>query len=216
MIRRVLRILYPPKCLLCQKLLDKQETDLCHSCRMEQPEFFTAKKNISFIAQWTALWYYVGDVRNCLHRFKFYGVRSHAKPLGRLLAMHLMKEGFDKVDLITWAPISLKRNWERGYDQDKLICKAVAKELELPAASVLKKHRHTQAQSSLMDASQRRANVLGAYKVRDPKLVAGKRILLIDDIVTTGATASECARTLLTAGAKEVIFAAVAASEKYK
>lgn len=216
MIRQFLRIIYPPKCLLCQKVLEKSQTDLCHDCRRQQPEFLGAKKNLSFIAQWTALWYYVGNVRSSLHRFKFYGVRSHAKPFGRLLAMHLMKEGFDQVDLITWAPISFQRNLERGYDQDKLICKVVAKELGRKSAAVLKKRRHTPAQSGISDASARKANVLGAYTVRDPRLVAGKRILLIDDIITTGATASECARTLLEAGAKEVYFAAVAASEKYK
>ena len=216
MIKHFFRMIYPPKCLLCQKVLDKSQTDLCHQCRENQPEFPGPKKNISFIAQWTALWYYVGNVRESMHRFKFRGARSHAEPFGRLLAMHLMQKQFHHVDLITWAPISFRRNLERGYDQDKLICKVVARELGLQAVSVLKKRRHTQAQSGLSDASQRKANVLGAYQVRNPQLIAGKRILLIDDIVTTGATASECARTLLAAGAKEVIFAAVAASEKYK
>lgn len=214
MIRRFLRRLYPPKCVLCEKILELSETDLCLHCRMEQPEFTGRKKNISFIAQWTAMWYYIGDVRKSLHNYKFHHHKIHAQAYGRLLAMHLLGKEMTQVDLITWVPISAKRKRERGFDQDKLICKQVAKELALPCLSTLKKHRHTDAQSHLVGIAPRRANIMGAYRVIDPARVAGKRILLIDDIITTGATASECAKILLLAGAKEVIFAAVAASEK--
>ena len=84
----------------------------------------------------------------------------------------------------------------------------IARELGAEAVCTLKKIRHNQPQSTLGGVSHRKANVLGAYRVIQP--VEGKKILLLDDIVTTGATASECARTLLTAGAKEVKLAALA------
>ena len=78
----------------------------------------------------------------------------------------------------------------------------------------MKKIRHNRPQSGIQGDAQRRANVLGAYKVIDPSVVVGKRILLLDDIVTTGATAGEVARILLTAGAKEVHLGAVAMARR--
>ena len=92
----------------------------------------------------------------------------------------------------------------------KLIAAAVARELNVPLTRTLKKIRNTPPQSGIPNAARRRANVLNAYRAVNNKEWAGKRILLLDDIITTGATASECAKTLLIAGAKEVSCAAVA------
>ena len=78
----------------------------------------------------------------------------------------------------------------------------------------LKKVRHNRPQSSIAGQAERRANVLGAYEALSPQQIAGKRILLLDDVITTGATVSECARVLLTAGAKHVYCAAIAGASK--
>ena len=107
-------------------------------------------------------------------------------------------------DCVTWAPLSRKRRRERGYDQGELLARAMAKRLGLPAAATLVKARHTQPQSGLDSAEARRANALGAYAILNGAEVAGKRVLLADDVVTSGATLSECARTLLEAGAEFV------------
>ena len=115
-------------------------------------------------------------------------------------------------DVITWVPVSRKRRRARGYDQVELLAKAVGPELGIPVEPLLEKFRDNRANSGLKTPAERRANVLGVYKVIEPERLHGKRVLLLDDIVTTGATASECARVLLTAGAEEVIFAAVAAA----
>ena len=159
------------------------------------------------------MWYYKGSVRSSLHRYKFRNAREYSHGYGRLLAMHLTQKQWTDFDLLTWAPVSAARKRERGYDQGQLLCKAVAKELGLPYIRALKKQRNTPPQSGIASAAARRANVLGAYCVRNPKAISGKRILLLDDIITTGSTASECARELLTAGAKEVYCAAIAATE---
>ena len=214
MIKRILQLLFPPKCVLCRRLLSDQQTDLCHQCRTKAPEFTFAKKNISFIAGWTAVWYYKDQVRDSLHRFKFYNARSNADAYGRLLAMRLMNEDMTDFDILTWVPLSKWRRFRRGYDQCRLLAKAVGRELGRQPVSTLRKHRHRPPQSGIRNAAARKANVLGAYKITDPGLVAGKRILLLDDIITTGATVSECARVLLTAGAKEVTCAAVAVTDK--
>ena len=87
------------------------------------------------------------------------------------------------------------------------------KELGITPCKTLRKFRNTPPQSGIKNIYRRRANVLGAYKPVSPENIRGKRILLLDDIITTGATASECARVLLTAGAKEVYCAAIAVSE---
>ena len=216
MIERLLHLLFPAKCVLCRTLLEDDQTDLCPHCRSNAPDFPGAKMKLSFVAQWTGIWYYKDDVRASLLRYKFGGRRSYASAFGRMLAMKLHRMQWDDMDLITWVPISRRRRFRRGFDQSELIARIVAQELDIPLVAATKKIRHTKPQSTMGDAAHRRANILGAYRVTDPMILKGKRILLIDDIVTTGATASECSRVLLTAGAKEVKLAtvAVAAHEK--
>lgn len=211
MLSGILTLLFPPKCIFCRCLLGKEETDLCHQCRTQVQEFTKAKRNISFVAQWTAVWYYNDDVRKSILRYKFYNARSYAYAYGRFLAMQLVRQMPDNWDILTYIPISPLRRFIRGYDQVELLAEAVARELGTVPVCALKKIRHTKAQSGIRDASRRRANVLGAYKVIDPQQISGKRILLLDDVITTGATVSECAKTLLLCGAKEVRCAAVAA-----
>lgn len=194
----------------------KQETDLCHRCRAETAEFSKARRKIPFVADWTAMWYYNGSVRKSLIRYKFYNARGYADTYGRFLAMHLMQEFPDGIDLLTWVPISAARRRKRGYDQVELLAFAIGKEWEQPPVRLLEKIRDTKPQSTMSDAAKRRANVMGAYRITDPVAVAGKQILLLDDIITTGATLSECARMLLTAGAKEVYGAAIAAAPQDK
>ena len=209
------RLLFPPKCVLCRKLLEENETDLCRRCRIHTPEFSNAQKKLPYLAGWTALWYYEGNVRGSILRFKFYNARSYAETYGRMLAMKLLQEEIP-FDILTWAPISALRKWRRGYDQVELIAKAVGQQLGIEAVPTLKKVRHNPPQSGLGDASQRRANVLGVYRALNEDRLRGKRILLLDDIMTTGATAGECARILLTAGAKEVYCATVAVASHNK
>ena len=210
MFQRLLALLFPPRCVLCKQFLPKEQTDFCHHCREHAPEFGTPKTQLSFLAVWTAVWYYKDTVRDSILRYKFSGRRSYAPAYGRALAMKLQKEALDGFDILTWVPIAPLRRLRRGYDQVALLADAVGSELGVIPVKTLKKIRNTPPQSLLEDAAHRRANVLGAYRCVNPDLIRGKRIVLLDDIITTGATASECARVLLTAGAKEVYCAAVA------
>ncbi len=207
-------LLFPPKCVLCGNVLEKEELDLCKDCRMDAPEYPNRKSKRQFLDSFAAVWYYEGNVRKSLLRYKFHNARSFAAPYGRLLAMKLLElypEGFD---VLTWVPVSRLRKLRRGYDQVELLAKAVGKELGMDPVPLLKKVRHNRPQSGITGAEKRRANVLGAYRETDREAIAGRRILLLDDILTTGATAGECARVLKTAGAKEVHCAAVAAARK--
>lgn len=207
-------VLFPSKCILCGRILAKDELDLCRACRVDAPEYPKGKLKLQFLDSYAAIWYYEGNVRRSLHRYKFYHARHLADGYGRLLAMKLLTfypEGFD---CLTWVPISPWRKLIRGYDQDQLLAEAVGRELGMTPVPLLKKIRNNPPQSGITGYARRRANVLGIYRAENHEKIQGKRILLLDDILTTGATAGECARVLLTAGAEEVHCAVVAAARK--
>ena len=206
-------LMFPPKCVLCGTVLTKQETDLCHRCRVEAPVCPISKGKLSFLDSWTAVWYYKGDVRESLHRYKFRRARHYASVYGRFLAMRLLQEHPEGFDLLTWVPISRRRKWQRGYDQVELLANAVGQQLGMEPVRLLRKVRNNPPQSGINGAAARRANVLGVYRAVQQEQISGKRILLLDDILTTGATAGECARVLLTAGAKEIHCGVVAATQ---
>ena len=213
---RIVNFLFPPKCILCRKVLETRENDLCIQCWQEAPEYLSGKRKLQFLDSFAAVWYYEKNVRGSLLRYKFSGRRSYASGYGRLLAMRILQEYPDGFDVLTWIPISRLRKFRRGYDQVELLARAVGRELGMEPVQTIKKVRNNRQQSRIRDAAKRRANVLGVYRVIAPEAVEDKRILLLDDILTTGATASEAGRVLLTAGAKEVHCAAVAASRNTK
>lgn len=212
----IFHLLFPPKCILCGRVLEAAETDLCHSCRVEAPECPVRKQKRSFLDSWLAIWYYKGYIRSSILRYKFGRARHYAHGYGRLLAMKLQREHPEGFDILTWVPISPIRRLTRGYDQVELLAKAVAAELGMKPVRTLRKIRHNRPQAGIRGAAERRANVLGVYRITDAAAVRGKRILLLDDIITTGATAGEAARVLLTAGAKEVHLGCIAAASHDK
>lgn len=207
-------LLFPPKCVLCGEILEKDELDLCRECRVNAPEYPIGRLKPQFLDSFAAIWYYEDTVRRSLLRYKFYGARHYAQCYGRILAMKLLQEYPEGFDVLTWVPISRLRKLRRGYDQVELLARAVGAELGMEPRPLLKKVRHNPPQSGIVGQAQRRANVLGIYRAEQKEEIIGKRILLLDDILTTGATAGECARVLLTAGAAEVHCAVVAAVRK--
>ena len=207
-------LLFPRKCILCRRLLQRTELDICGTCREDTEPWHNDKRKLQFLDSFVAVWYYEGYVRRALLRFKFSRARHLASGLGRRMALRVAQELPDGVDVITWVPVSFFRRLRRGYDQGQLLANAVGKELGIPVRAALRKTKNNKAQSSLRGVSQRRANVMGVYRVTDPGAVHGKRVLLIDDVLTTGATAGECARMLRAAGVKEIHCAAIAAVRK--
>lgn len=216
MMQRLLNLLFPEKCVLCRTVLEKEEMDLCHRCRLEAPDCPISGNKLPFLDSWAAVWYYEDTARKSLLRYKFGGRRSYAITYGRLLAMKLQREYPEGFDFLTYVPTGRWRKWKRGYDQVELLAKEVGRQLGMQPQPLLKKVRRTRVQSRIRGEARRRANVLGAYAVGEPEKVKGKRILLLDDIITTGSTIGECARVLLTAGAKEVHCGAVAKARHRK
>ena len=212
----VLELLFPPKCVLCGRVLDGGEIDLCRDCRADAPECPPDKVKIQFLDSLTPVWYYEENVRSSLLRFKFGGRRHYAKAYGQILAMKLQEHHPEGFDVLTWVPVSGLRKFRRGYDQVELLAKAVGEALGMEPVRLLKKIRNNPPQSGIVGQAQRRANVLGIYRAVHTEAIHNKRILLLDDILTTGATAGECARVLLTAGAAQVHCGVVAAARNRK
>ncbi|MBR7056685.1 MAG: ComF family protein [Oscillospiraceae bacterium] len=211
LISGLLDLLFPPKCAFCRRLVKSNNNLLCPACRANLPytEDGGAQHGDFFRLCISAL-YYEDTVRQALLRYKFQGSSGYAGTFGRLLADCIRAELRGQYDLISWVPLSRERLRERGYDQAMLLAQAAALELQDVAVSTLDKVRNAEKQSGVGSAEKRRANISGAYRVADAELIQGRRILLIDDIVTTGATLSECARTLLEGGASQVVCATVA------
>lgn len=210
MLEAVKDLLFPGKCLLCGRLLADAQTDLCADCRSNAPYCEDRHKTIPFVDKWEAVWYYEEQVRESLLRYKFSGKAHYAQAYGRFLALRISQRFGDGFDVLTYVPVSARRRFSRGYDQVRLLAQAVGDELGCGFVKTLRKVRHNVAQSSIKEDERRRANVLGVYRVRAPDLIRGKRVLLLDDIITTGSTVSECAKTLKLSGATEVLCAAMA------
>ena len=202
-------LLYPPKCIFCRKLLRPGTSGACGACREKLAGEVRIRRGMYFSRCVVPL-SYSGAVRDAVIRFKFEDQQGYATAFGSILAEAIRKELSGQYDLITWVPVSAKRLRQRGYDQAMLLAMAAALELEDVAVETLVKSSDNPAQSSMESADARRSNVRGAYRAADPELIAGKRILLIDDIITTGSTLDEASRTLMEAGASEVLCAALA------
>ena len=209
----LLDLLFPPKCCICGRILE--HPGICPRCAEKLPRTDTEAVQTleGGLRVASALWY-EGEVREALLRFKFHGARWSAGPLGELIAEIAAEEFSGEFDLVTWTPVSKKRRKKRGYDQAELLAESACRLWDTKPVRLLEKGIDNPAQSGLSDESARRANVLGVYDPVDPDRIRGGRILLVDDICTTGSTLRECARVLRDAGAAEVVAATVARTRK--
>jgi ComF family protein len=151
-----------------------------------------------------------GVVRHALHALKYAGERRLARPLGEAVAERWARAG-DGGDLLVPVPVHASRRRERGYDQAELIAAVAAAALGVPMAPHVIRERATTPQYRL-DRRHRAANVADAFRVRDGASsgIAGRRVVLVDDVVTTGATLAATAEALLAAGAVTVSAVTVA------
>ncbi|MGH9616212.1 MAG: ComF family protein [Acidobacteriaceae bacterium] len=165
---------------------------------------------------------YQGTLRSLIHLLKYERVSTMAAPLGELLAAVVASRADLPPSLTVIAvPLHARKHRERGFNQTKLLAEATVRNLrrrrpdiELhPALEAMDRQRATENQSGLTP-HQRRRNLRGAFSVRQPHRIAGRAILLLDDIYTTGATARECTRTLLRGGATSVHVATLARSQR--
>jgi len=214
----LLRLLFPPKCLFCGALLPRDTEEVCERCRRTvlldcRPP--RTEKGAFWAAAVAAL-PYEGAVRRTIQRFKYSGRQSYARPLARLMAYALETRLNEPYDLITFVPTSAHNVRTRGYDQAELLARELAGFTGKPEAALLRRVRRTRPMFGLRPA-ERRANVLGAFALCcAPEEIRGRTVLIADDVLTTGATLSECARVLRENGAQRVLGVAAASPKNVK
>jgi ComF family protein len=144
---------------------------------------------------------YEGTLRKLIHLFKYGRVETLAAPLSRMLQRVVPLE--ERFDLVIPVPMHWRKRWMRGFNQAELLARPLARRIGAPLTRNLVRRRATPSQASLSEA-QRRTNPANSFGVRGAGQIAGKRILLIDDVFTTGATLRAAAAALKTAGAAHV------------
>jgi len=147
------------------------------------------------------------ELRELIHVFKYGGVETLAQPLGRFLALALPRD--ERFDAVVPMPLHWMRRWSRGFNQSELLAREIGRRASVPVRDLVRRVKATTPQAGLTNA-KRRANVSGAFRVRRGASVRGLRVLLVDDVMTTGATASACARVLKQAGAARVALLTIA------
>lgn len=211
----LLDLLFPPKCAFCGRLVE--EGDVCAACAEALP-FREGAASVQVIGEGrypcALAFYYEGPVRDGVRALKFGKKSWRARVFARYIAQTAAEELSGGFDAVSFVPVSLRRNFERGFDQARLLAEEAANIWGVKAEAVLRKDRHTRAQSSLQDAALRKTNVRGAYRVPHPERVRGRRFLLIDDVCTTGSTLSAAADALLEAGAAGVVCAVLAGGSR--
>jgi competence protein ComFC len=150
------------------------------------------------IASARAAFAYRGPAREAVHRLKFSGWRG----VGEALAAALAATGPPPADAVTWVPLAPRRRAERGFDQARVLARALARELDLPSAAFVRRTKTTAPQAR-RTRDQRSEGMRDAF-ASIPQARAPARVLLVDDVLTTGATASACAAALVRAGAREI------------
>lgn len=206
-----LELFFPTKCIVCRRLLDGGIPYICPEC-LDRLPYTTGggRQKGDFFSDCVSPLYYEKEMREVILRYKFGGASAYAHAFGTLLASCIYEELDGKYDLISWVPLDPRRKRRRGYDQTGLLAEEVCRRLNQPLIPCLNKKKGVKAQSATGSPEARRANIAGAYTVIDPARVADKRVLIIDDIVTSGSTLSEAAKTLLLAGAEDVVCATLA------
>lgn len=213
---RFLNLLYPPRCVGCHRLgacfcagcleqIPRVEPPFCTRCGdRAAADGLCARCRISplQIECIRSVAYFEGALREALHHFKYRGRTALAVPLGDLLAMYWMQHALP-ADVVVPVPLHAARLRERGYNQAALLARAMARRTGLALdEQTLVRQRATAPQVEL-DARQRQENVRDAFRCSGRALV-GKRVLLIDDVCTTGATLEACAVALYEEGARSV------------
>jgi ComF family protein len=156
---------------------------------------------------------YEGTLRKLIHVYKYGGVKPLGTKLGQLLSIALPRE--QQFDVIVPMPLHWRKRLERGFNQSELLAAVVARRTGIRLVCGLQRRKPTDPQAGLTRA-QRRTNVAGAFEVKRREDVAGRHVLLIDDVLTTGATASACSAVLKRAGAKRVTVLTLARADRRK
>ena len=217
MLEKLLDLLFPPKCAFCKSVLKDGEKEICGKCKKALPYIPDAHViRKGDYGRCAVTFYYEDMVPKGIHGLKFEGRQHCAAHFAPYMAQTVAEHFSGEFDAVTFVPISARRLRQRGYDQSALLAGEMAKLWGVEALPTLKKIRHTKAQSTIAAPEERRANVLGAYAPLENAEIKGRRLLLVDDVLTTGSTMSACVSVLRRAGAVNVVCAALATPREKK
>jgi ComF family protein len=198
--RESVRRVAPPLCPLCGTPQDKAE--LCPRCARnfsdERPSPIDGMRAVAYLE---------GSMREAIHALKYDYIRGLAVPLGEMLAEYYRNAPLP-ADVIVPVPLHRRRKRERGYNQSALLAQQLGSAVQIPVRlDLLRRHRYTRSQTRL-NPQQRSQNVHGAFSCASlpgvVQAIAGQRLLLVDDVLTTGATLRECAQVLRDCGARSI------------
>ena len=222
----IIDFIYPPICVSCDELLPDGSQQVCERCwdsmqrvTREMPLYHETRTNLletGYVSDLVSLFVFEkeGAFQHIAHALKYDGFESLGKELGRRLGER-MNEWNVTADLLIPIPLHKVKQRERGYNQADLIARGISMVTGTPVLSnAVRRIRHTATQTQL-SLDERRKNVEDAFEVKKSHLseIATKRCVLVDDVLTTGATIQSCAQTLMGAGASEVIAASAALAQ---
>jgi ComF family protein len=219
-------LLLPRICPVCGRVLLRGEKYLCLRCISDLPltYFWSWPENPAEgrfiervnIVRASSLFFYRDEspYKNIIHLFKYKGSRGLGAYMGCMLGEKLLESGaYNDIDIILPVPLHPLKRWKRGYNQASIIARSVGEVLRKPVIEgSLVRARYTMSQTK-KDALQREKNVSGAFKIRKEFLLKGRHILLIDDVLTTGATLGACAAAVLELDGCSVSVATLAFAE---
>ena len=228
--RVVLDFVYPPVCLVCKEVireeflpeskalvcsccwnnLEIEEKPFCPECKVEL-KISQLHDCSAYLNKVYALGVFDENFQALIHHFKYKGKISLGKRLGYRLAEELKGQNLSDFTYLIPVPLHKVRKRERGFNQSEILGEALAQKLNLRLPqNILIRIKNTKDQTKL-SIEERKENVAGAFQVQDKqKILHGKKIILVDDVITTGATLNECARVLKQAGAKEILAVTIA------
>lgn len=214
-------VLYPRgiKCIVCdEELCENTRYELCPACKLPYNDNYCSVCGRAVLAQnavcdecknavyaFTAArssFLYSDNAATLVHRLKFRDAKYLAEPMAEFMTDTYYKTQWN-AHVVTFVPLHKSRRRMRGYNQSALLAKSFAERAGLPCVNALVKTLKTKNMVGLT-RKERQENVRGSFSVSDASLVSGKSVLLIDDVFTTGSTASECASVLKSAGAQDV------------
>lgn len=222
-----LALFFPQACLACQEPLAAGETHLCTTCRVELPytdyhrlppdqnplsRRFWGRLPVQHVLSYLRFLRH-GRTQQLLHQLKYRGQRHVGHTLGCLYGAELAEAGLAReFEVVVPVPLHPRKLARRGYNQAEAFGSGLAEMLRCPSrAHALRRTTHTDSQTRKSRA-ERWQNVAAVFEVAEPAAVAGRHVLLVDDVLTTGATLEACGNALLAAGARAVSIATVAAA----
>ena len=197
--KNILAVLFPQKCLGCKK----ENEILCSDCLLKINRPDTPYLNGIHIASN----YQDAVLKKALWMLKYQGVKQLAKPLAELIRERIWKKLETENWLVVPVPLSKNKLRHRGYNQAEMIARELSDNVR---ADILFKKFHTKSQVEVKNKEERLANIIGSFEIKNPEKIKGKKIILIDDVLTTGATMREAKKVLKYAGAKKVVGVVVA------